>query len=92
MPLQIHSVGVAAEMADHGVAWAQPGAACSSITSSVTGSSTSAARGALEARAGRKLGDLEWDQERSRLLSWVLILRAWDRNGAMQVAAVPQAA
>ena len=38
------------------------------------------ARAAVEARAGRTLGDAEWGRARARLLDFVSILRAWHRE------------
>jgi len=39
-----------------------------------------AARGAFESRAGRKLTDAEWGQQRARLLEFVTILLGWDQK------------
>jgi hypothetical protein len=37
----------------------------------------SAARAALESRAGRTFSDMEWDGARARMLEFAVILRAW---------------
>jgi hypothetical protein len=37
----------------------------------------SAARAALEARAGRTLSDMEWNRARARLVEFASILRVW---------------
>jgi hypothetical protein len=37
----------------------------------------SAARAALEARAGRTISDTEWDRARARLVEFASILRVW---------------
>jgi hypothetical protein len=38
------------------------------------------ARADIEQRAGREVTDAEWSTVRERLLEFVRILRAWDRN------------
>jgi hypothetical protein len=40
----------------------------------------SAARAALEQRAGRTLIDAEWVRARAKFMEFVGILRGWDRN------------
>lgn len=51
----------------------------------------SAARVALEARAGRTLGDREWAQARTRLVEFVSILRDWHRK-EISASGLPKAA
>ena len=62
------------------------------LPSSSVSKKESAARGALEASAGRPLSNLEWDQARSSLLDFVSILRAWHREGTTNAREFPEAA
>ena len=43
----------------------------------------SAARAAIESRAGRELSDAEWRRMRTKLLEFIRILRAWDQQVKM---------
>jgi len=52
----------------------------------------SAARTALEERAGRTLSDLEWDRARARLLEFAALLRAWHRKGTSSECELGKAA
>ena len=50
-----------------------------------------AAWAALEKCAGRTMNDLEWGQERHRLLAFVSILRDWRQKGTSNAATLKAA-
>ena len=62
------------------------------LQSSPASEEESAARAAIEVRAGRTLSDLEWARTRTRLLDFVSILRAWHRKGTTTASELPKAA